>query len=265
MNEFSEYYIAVEEVISYLKPEIVRLAEIWIEITDDIPVAVKKWARFGFVQLDLDNDSVQELASERSEFTKLAATLGASLVIYRPWPSPPEPVFFAPKSAAAREQAEFELRPGGATVLMPEKRSFPPTQISPIVYKAVRLSQQGTYDLSTVVSNWQERGFVMLGTSDAVEKNDDMGVFERLYISAIDVGASLLCFQITPAKARTIRRNTDGRIDMDAIVSDSPTKAYPRGTSVIQAAFLAPMSHEARELGKLDQKIATRYIRLELE
>lgn len=265
MNEFSEHYIAVGDTVSHLEPERVRLAEIWIETANDVPAAVQKWEKFGFTKISIDSSGHQKTAVERNQFTMRAAAMGASLVIYQAYSASPEPVYLAPVSHAARRKAEIELRPGGAVISMPEKCTIPPTLIGPIAYKAARLSEQVTNDLSSAVSSWRERGFLLLGTSDVVGRNDDMGSFDRMRLFATSVGASLICFQITPAKARAVRRHTDGRIDMEAIHSDLPVNAYPRGTSVIRVAFLAPTSLQSRKLLELDQKIGKIDFRLERE
>ncbi|MRW87670.1 hypothetical protein GJ698_26720 [Pseudoduganella sp. FT26W] len=261
MNEFTENYISAGYSGYFLKPKVEKLAEIWFEITDDVLGSLQKWEKLGFIKLDLKSDNVGEIAAERSEFAKFAATVGASLVIYKPWPSLPEPVYLAPKSAAARNLAQFEPKTGILKLVMPRLSRLPSTQIGPIAYNTVRLQEGITQDLPALVAHWQEKGFVLLGTSDVVVKNNNMEAFDRLHISAIAVGASLMFSQITPAKARSIRRKASGHIDMDAVLSDMPSKVSPKGNSVIQAAFLAPMSFQAQDLAELEEQTTVIYVR----
>jgi imidazoleglycerol phosphate dehydratase HisB len=73
-----------------------------------------------------------------------------------------------------------------------------------------------------------------------------MGFSHIIAYTAFAVGATLVAFQGTPAKQRRIRRLDDGHIDMDAVHADPPVQMSPRGSSVIQAVFLAPTSIDAR-------------------
>jgi hypothetical protein len=264
MNEFTENYISTEYSGFFLKPKLEKLAEIWFEITDDVSGSLKKWEQLGFIKLDLKSRNIVEVAAERSEFGRFAATIGASLVVYQSWPSPPEAIYLAPKSFAARAQAQFEPKSGILNVVMPSVL-LPSLQIGPVAYNTARLQLGITQDLPASAAHWQEKGFVLLGTSDVVGQNDDMGIFERLHISALAVGASLVFFQITSAKVRNIRRKLSGHIDMEAALADMPSKASPKGHSIIQAAFLAPTSPQAQELAELEKQTTTIYVRSDFE
>ncbi|NYE60627.1 hypothetical protein FHW58_001779 [Duganella sp. 1224] len=260
MNEFTEHYIATGYSGPFLKPTLEKLAEIWFDITDDISRSLEKWEKLGFIKLEPPGDHIVDLAAERSDLPRSAAAIGASLVIYKPWPSPPEPVYLAPKSLSARTLAWFEPRTGSVKLVLPDLSGLPSTQIGPITHHAARLQQAATHDLTTSVSHWQENGFVLLGTSDVVGKNDDMSLFDRLHMSALSAGASLVFVQITPAKVRSIKRHASGRIDMDAVLADMPSKAYPKGNSIIQVAFLAPVSFRAQASAELKEYTTVIYV-----
>lgn len=263
MNDFSKYYTPVETENPYLGLSISRLVEIWFYVTDDVATAVQKWEQMGFIRIESTDGSVNEGRQDQVTFCNHAAAIGASLVVYRGWPSPPDTVYLAPKSATARQQAEFSSRYGSAAIVMHSTPPTASTHIGPKVYNAAHVSLVHTADLSGMVNTWEKRGFVTLGTADAAGKNNAMGFSDRLCSAAISVGASLVIVQITPSKARAIQRNVNGRIDMEAVRADPPTKMYNGGSCVVQVVFLAPTSTQARELA--ESELGSRNVPLELE
>jgi hypothetical protein len=119
------------------------------------------------------------------------------------------------------------------TLEIPDVPTVPVSHLGPVTYMVARVKCDYTKDLSGTVDKWEEVGFIKLGQSEVVSKNDDMGVSDGLSYTAAAVGASLVVFQITPAKLRAIRRNPDGSIDMDAVRADSPRSFNPSGYSVV--------------------------------
>lgn len=77
-------------------------------------------------------------------------------------------------------------------------------------------------------------------------RNDLSGFSHIIAYTPLAVGATLAAFQGTPAQQRRIRRLDDRHINMDFIHADSPVQMSPRGSSAIQAVFLAPISIDAR-------------------
>lgn len=248
MHAFLEHYLPAEPEAAYLAPGISILAEIWFNITEDVPSAVQRWEQTGFIRLDVASENQQE----RATFCSHAVSIAASLVIYRPPPSPPEPVYLAPQSMAARRQAELTLRHGAATIVIDSIPVASSTHIGPKVCQAARVSLVQTAELPGMLATWQNKGFVVLGSSDLLIKNNEMGFSEGLRQAAVAAGASLAFFQITPAKLRTVQRKADGRIDMDAVHADPPVKMSPGGSSVVQLVLLAPVSLHARELAEAE-------------
>jgi hypothetical protein len=107
-----------------------------------------------------------------------------------------------------------------------------------------------TQDLEASVAKWEAAGFVKLGASDAVIRNDLMPLSHIIAFTGFAVGATLIVFQLIPAKLRRIRRMNDGHIDMDMIRSDPPAQLSASGSSVMQAVFLAPTSESARAVAE---------------
>lgn len=248
MHAFFEHYLPAEPAAAYLAPGISMLAEIWFDITEDVQSAVQRWEQTGFTRLDVASENQQE----RATFCRHAVSIAASLVIYRPPPSPPEPVYLAPQSMAARRQAELAPRYGAATIVIDSIPAASSAHIGPKVCQAARVSLVQTAELPGMLATWQNKGFVVLGSSDLLIKNNEMGFSEGLRQAAVAAGASLAFFQITPAKVRAVQRKADGRIDMDAVRADPPVKMSPGGSSVLQLVLLAPVSLHARELAEAE-------------
>jgi hypothetical protein len=209
---------------------------------------VRKWEEVGFIKLGSSDDFEIEGTADLNNFCGHAAAIGASLVVFPASPAPPSAVYLAPMSLSARQLAGSSPSYGSMPV---EIRNDPPVaaaHLGPLTYKAARVKFGLTNELHGTVNRWKENGFVKLGSSEVVDRNNMTGFSNRLCNAAVAVGASLVVCQITPAKPRAVRRDADGRIDMDALRAKPPPRIYPGGYSVTQAIYLAPSSPQARDL-----------------
>jgi hypothetical protein len=250
MNAFVEHYIPAAHEVRPIGPRTLRLASIQCDISDDVQGAVQKWEQMGFVRLGSSDDHASEGVPERSSFSSHAAAIGASLVVSAAWPAPPCAVYLAPTTLRARQLAESAPGYGSWTVEIHRDPPVAASHVGPATYKAARVRLGHTNDLPGLVDEWGKKGFVTLGLSEVAGKNNVMGFSDLLCCTAVDVGAALVVFQITPAKLRAIRRNADGRIDIDAVRADPPANMHSAGYSVTQAVFLAPTSIDARDLAE---------------
>nr|WP_151201204.1 hypothetical protein [Herbaspirillum sp. B39] len=259
MTVYSEHYIPVKNEAPFLLPQISKLAEIWFDIADDVSSAVRKWEEMDFIRLS-STDGTNEGPQDQTKFIDHAIAIGASLVVYN---KRQVPVYLAPLSLSARQQAELFPKCGSCTAVIHGAVPTAATHIAPRIFDASLVHLVHTTDLSGDVSAWKEKGFITLGTADIVAKNGDQGVSLRLKSAAVSADASLVFFQITPAKLRTIRRDLNGRIDMGAVRADPPAGIHASGSSVIQAVFLAPISSQARETAK--SELPGSYVPVELK
>lgn len=239
-----EHYLPAPPGVPTIRPSTVSLVTIAFELASDLPAAVRRWKQLGFVRVGASADSPADQA-DRSKFPFEAAAIGASLVVSAaaPAPAPAQAVYLAPGSPQAKE-AGRAVRVGGSTTF--ELRDPLPaanSHLLPETHEAARILLDDTQDLQATTAQWEQAGFVRVGCSDAVIKNNQMGFSHILAHTALAVGATLVAFQMTPAKLRSIRRLDDGRIDMNAV---QPAQLSPGGSSVIQAAFFAPVSREAQ-------------------
>lgn len=246
ISALAEHYLPVSPTVPYIGPSKVTLVTIQFELTADLPVAVRKWEQLGFVRVNPCGEKSLADNVDRSGFPFKAAAIGASVVVSTAWPAPPQAVYLAPASSQARE-AGRTVRGYGSTTF--ELSAPPPVatfHLEPETCEAARILLDHTQDLQATVEKWENAGFVRLGAADAVMRNDLMGFSHIIAYTALAVGATLVALQGTPAKQRRIRRLDDGHIDMDALHADPPVQMSPRGSSVIQAVFLAPTSIDAR-------------------
>ncbi len=237
-----EHYLPAPPGVTTLGPSTVTLVTIQFEYTDDLPAAVRKWEQLGFVRVGAGGDALPGQA-DRSRFPEEAAAVGASLVVSAAAPAPAQAVYLAPGSPQAREAGRAVRASGSTTCELREPLPAASAHLGPEIHEAARILLDDTQDLQARAAQWEKAGFARLGSSDAVIKNNQMDFSHILAHTAFAVGATLVAFQMTPAKLRSIRRLADGRIDMDAV---QPAQLSPGGSSVIQAAFFAPMSREAR-------------------
>jgi hypothetical protein len=246
ITALAEHYLPAPPGLATVGPSIVTLVSIQFDYTDDLPAAVRKWEQLGFVRVGASSEASPADRVDRSGFPLEAAGFGASLVVSVAAPAPAQAVYLAPASQQARE-AGRAVRGVGSTIF--ELREPPPaasSHLGPETHEAARILLDDTQDLQATAVQWESAGFSRLGSSDAVIKNNQMGFSDILAYTAYGVGATLVAFQITPAKLRRIRRLDDGRIDMDAVHADPPSQLSPGGSSVIRAVFFAPASPEAR-------------------
>lgn len=234
--------------VAHIGPRIMTLASIQFELCHDVPAALQKWEQAGFIRLASSVDHVNPDIPEQDSFYRHAAAIGASLVISAAWPAPAHAIYLAPASHHARQRAQLSPRCGGTTVETFHTPPIASTHLGPMTHAAAHILQCSTHDLSASVDQWEEKGFIKLGSSDTVGKNDAVGFSHLLGHAAAAVGATLVVFEATPAKLRSIHRDADGRVDMDQVRADPPVSLSPRGSSVTQAVFLAPTSIHAREL-----------------
>ena len=104
-----------------------------------------------------------------------------------------------------------------------------------------------TRDIPTDSASWEQQGFGPIGWCEFTEKGNRMGISHLAREQAASVGASVVLFQFTPAKVRSIQKGPDGRIDMLRVLADPPAGLSPRGTYVVQAVFLARSSASGRD------------------
>jgi hypothetical protein len=241
------HYLPVAPTVPYIGPSKVTLVTIQFEFTTDLPIALRKWEQLGFVRVNPCGDTPLADNVDRSGFPFEAAAIGASIVVSTAWPAPPQAVYLAPASSQAREAGRTVRSYGSTTFELSAPLPVATSHLQPETCEAARILLDETRDdLQATVGKWEKAGFVRLGTADAVIRNDLMGYWHIIAYTAFAVGATLIIFQGTPAKLRKIRRLDDGHIDMDAVYADPPVQLSPRGSSVIQAVFLAPTSIEAR-------------------
>jgi hypothetical protein len=250
MNMFAEHYIPAPAPLPYIGPRTLRLARILFDLTHDVPGSVQKYEQMGFTRIGSSEDQSSHDARARDTFYREAATIGASLVVSQSAPAAPYAVYFAPTSRHARQLDESALGCGSVMQEISDVPSVAASHLGPITYKVARVRSDYTNDLLGTVDQWEKAGFLTLGLSEVVGKNDVMGFSDDLGHAAVAVGASLVVFQVTPAKLRAVRRSPDGRIDMDVVRANSPASFNPRGCSVVQAVFLAPTSIQAGELAE---------------
>jgi len=263
-NPFAEHYLAAPAAAPHLGPAIVRLALVHFDVTNDMAASVHRWENIGFAQVGASAGHGHPPGAGLNACCAHAPALGAALVVFAAHPAPPAAVYLAPRLAHLREMAN--LPHSGA---MPVEIDVTPpasaAHFGPLVYKAARIREAMSDDLPAAVAEWEQAGFTVLGTADAVTRNDRMGFSTALCQVAVAAGASLVLYQVTPAKARAIRRDGGGRIDMDAVRADPPASLSARGQSVTQAVFLAPTTEQARALADASDELGRQDIPLELE
>ena len=98
---------------------------------------------------------------------------------------------------------------------------------------------QPTRDIENERATWEQKGYERVGWCEFADKGARMGISHLAREQAAAVGASVVLFQSTPAKVRSIRKGPDGRIDMSLVHADPPASLSPRGTYVVHAVFLA--------------------------
>ena len=93
-------------------------------------------------------------------------------------------------------------------------------------------------DLPSDLGKWLKDGFLLIGTAEFVGRGNQ-GVGREARAQAAVVGASVVLFRPTPARLKAIRRNSDGTIDLEAVLAAPPTTLSARGHYVVQAMFLS--------------------------
>ena len=93
-------------------------------------------------------------------------------------------------------------------------------------------------DLPSDLTKWLKDGFSLIGTAEFVGRGNQ-GVGREARAQAAVVGASVVLFRPTPAKLKAIRRNSDGTIDLEAVLADPPAGLSARGYYVVQSMFLS--------------------------
>jgi hypothetical protein len=94
--------------------------------------------------------------------------------------------------------------------------------------------------LDADLAKWQRSGYSCIGLSDVVSKAGTQGVSHQLEEQARRVGAQVVLFCVWPAKLKSVRRDANGTIDLEAVATDPPASFSPRGYAVARALFLAP-------------------------
>jgi hypothetical protein len=242
----TEHYLAASPTIPYIGPRVATLVNIQFEYATDPSIAVRKWQELGFIQVNPCHTTSIGPIGDRSHFVFEAAALGASVVLATGWPAPPQVIYLAPTSHEARVAGKGMPDCGSTTFEQIWRLPLCDSYLETETYEAARILLDDTSDLEKSVGQWENAGFVTLGSADAVLENDLMGYTQCIANTALTVGATLVTFQTTRAKKRRIRRLDDGHIDIDFVQADPPASMLRRGISVVQAVFLAPTSVEAR-------------------
>ena len=92
--------------------------------------------------------------------------------------------------------------------------------------------------LDADLSKWERDGYSCVGLADTVSRAGEQGVSRRLQEQAARVGAVAVLFCVWPAKVRSVRREANGEIDLDAVVADPPASFSPKSYAVTRALFL---------------------------
>jgi hypothetical protein len=111
---------------------------------------------------------------------------------------------------------------------------------APGQYFAVPVKVAFSPTLDTDLAKWRRSGYSCIGTSDVVSKAGAQGFSRQLEEQALRVGAQVVLFCVWPAKLKSVRRDADGMIDLEAVVADPPAGFSPRGYAVTRALFLTP-------------------------
>lgn len=246
----AEHYLPAPPSMPYIGPRMVTLAIIQFEYAADPQIAVRKWKELGFIQVNPCEKTSRAAIVDRRNFVYEAAAIGASVVVSTVWPAPPQVIYLAPTSQEAREAGKVVSNYGSTTFEQIWRLPLSAPYLETETYEAARILLDDTSDLQSSVEQWENAGFVRLGSADTVIRNDLTGLTDLIAHTALAIGATLVSFQATSAKQRRIRRLEDGHIDMDFVHADPPVQMSRRGLSVIQAVFFAPTSVEARTSGE---------------
>jgi hypothetical protein len=93
-------------------------------------------------------------------------------------------------------------------------------------------------DLQRDLGEWASKGYVPIGGAEFVARGSQ-GIGQEARAQADAVGASVVLFTLLPAKLKSIRRKSDGSIDLSSVMAYPPAYLSPRGYYVVTALFLA--------------------------
>ncbi len=86
--------------------------------------------------------------------------------------------------------------------------------------------------------DWVSKGFKIIGWVDAVRRAYVELPDRQAIARAKQVGATVVLYNMWPAKLRAIKRLPDESIDLASLLADPPKKLRPDGFSVLKAVFL---------------------------
>jgi hypothetical protein len=86
--------------------------------------------------------------------------------------------------------------------------------------------------------DWICKGFKVIGRVDAVLRGDGEPPERPAVAQARQVGATVVLYNLWPAKLKAVKRRPDESIDLATLLADPPTRIRSNGSYVVKAVFL---------------------------